>query len=265
MNDIVIAKLFLKIIRIKGKISYNNAKIIIQELIMQYADNQNINPYYSILYPLSICGLIEYSDNYWYISPSIIIKYTNGNKFINNTYFNQEPIIDDFKNDKDINIKEIPIKKYEKFLYSFPSIYNVKIFTDNKLAYTPDVIYNDVSDEKIESIILCNDYDVIRMSKEKFSKRYVVYMNEVYSLYDRKKNPDSILYARINKINNKIFKENNIIKIYKKCMPITLGRILFVLSNNKFENVFNEYYIFKLEEKHIKHLKKILGVKNGYK
>lgn len=48
-------------------------------------------------------------------------------------------------------------------------------------------------------------------------------------------------------------------------MPITLGRILFVLSNNRFEDVFNEYYIFKLEEKHIKHLKKILGVKNGYK
>ncbi len=265
MNDIVIAKLFLKIIRIKGKISYNNAKIIIQELIMQYADNQNINPYYGILYPLSICGLIEYSDNYWYISPSIIIKYTNGNKFINNTYFNQEPIIDDFKSDKDDNIKEISIKKYEKFLYSFPNIYNVKIFTDNKPAYTPDVIYNDVSDEKIESIMLCNDYDVIRASKEKFSKRYVVYMNKVYNLYDRKDNPDSILYAQINKINNKIFKENNIIKIDKTCMPITLGRILFILSNNRFEDVFNKYYIFKLEEKHIKHLKKILGVKNGYK
>ena len=38
MNNIDIAKLFLKIIRIKGKISYNNAKIIIQELILQYAD-----------------------------------------------------------------------------------------------------------------------------------------------------------------------------------------------------------------------------------
>lgn len=265
MNDIVIAKLFLKIIRIKGKISYNNANIIIKELVLQYADNKKINSYYDILYPLSICGLIEYSDNYWYISPSIIIKYTNGNKFINNTYIDQEPIIDNFKNDNGDNIKEISIKKYEKFLYNFPSIYNVKIFTDNKLAYTPDVIYNDVSDEKIESIILCNDYDVIRMSKEKFSKRYVVYMNEVYSLYDRKINPDSILYARINKINNKIFKENNIIKIHKKCMPITLGRILFILSNNRFEDVFDKYYIFKLEEKHIKHLKKILGVKNGYK
>lgn len=265
MNNIDIAKLFLKIIRIKGKISYNNAKIIIQELILQYADNQNINPYYDILYPLSICGLIEYSDNYWYISPSIIIKYTNGNKFINNTYFNQEPIIDNFKNDKDDNIKEISIKKYEKFLYNFPNIYNVKIYTDDKPVYTPDVIYNDVSDEKIESIMLCNNYDIIRDKKEKFGTRYVVYNYKPYQLYDREKNPDSILYARINRIKNTIIKENNIIKIYKTCMPITLGRILFILSNNKFEDVFNEYYIFKLEEKHIKHLKKILGVKNGYK
>lgn len=260
MNDIVIAKLFLKIIRIKGKISYNNAKIIIQELIMQYADNQNINPYYDILYPLSICGLIEYSDNYWYISPSIIIKYTNGNKFINNTYTSQEPVIENVKKDEYCNIKEISIKKYENLLYNFPNIYNIKIFTKDKLEDTPNVIYNDVSDKEIESILLCNDYDIIRESKEKFSRRYVVYMNEIYKLYDRKDNPDSILYARINKINNKIFKENNIIKIHKTCMPITLGRILFVLSNNKFEDVFNDYYIFNLEEKYIRHIQKILGV-----
>ncbi len=265
MNNIDIAKLFLKIIRIKGKISYSNANITIQELVLQYADNKNVNPYYDILYPLSICGLIEYSDKYWYTAPSVIITYKNGNKFINNTYLDQEPIIDDFKNDKGNNIKEISIKKYEKFLYSFPNIYNIKTFTDYKPAYTPDVIYDDVSDEKRESIILCNDYDIIRESKEKFSKRYVVYMNEVYRLYDRKDNTDSILYARINKINNKIFKENNIIEIYKTCMPITLGRILFILSNNKFEDTFNEYYIFKLEEKYIRHIKKILGIKNGCK
>ena len=53
MNDIVIAKLFLKIIRIKGKISYNNANIIIKELVLQYADNKKINSYYDILYPPS--------------------------------------------------------------------------------------------------------------------------------------------------------------------------------------------------------------------
>lgn len=265
MNDIVIAKLFLKIIRIKGKISYNNANIIIKELVLQYADNKKINSYYDILYPLSICGLIEYSDNYWYISPSIIIKYTNGNKFINNTYFNQEPIIDDFKSDKGDNIKEISIKKYEKFLYTFPNINNIKIFANPKSSPIPDNMYDDASDKDIKSIMLCNNYYIIRDKKEKFGTRYVVYNYKPYKLYDRKENPDSILYARINKINNKIFKENNIIKIHKKCMPITLGRILFILSNNRFEDVFNEYYIFKLEEKHIKHLKKILGVKNGYK
>lgn len=260
MNDIVIAKLFLKIIRIKGKISYNNAKIIIQELIMQYADNQNINPYYDILYPLSICGLIEYSDNYWYISPSIIIKYTNGNKFINNTYTSQEPVIENVKKDEYCNIKEISIKKYENLLYNFPNIYNIKIFTKDKLEDTPNVIYNDVSDKEIESIMLCKNYDIIRDKKEKYATRYVVYNYELYKLYDRKENPDSILYAKINKINNKIFKENNIIKIHKTCMPITLGRILFVLSNNKFEDVFNDYYIFNLEEKYIRHIQKILGV-----
>ena len=42
MNNIDIAKLFLKIIRIKGKISYSNANITIQELVLQYADNKNV-------------------------------------------------------------------------------------------------------------------------------------------------------------------------------------------------------------------------------
>lgn len=265
MNNIDISKLFLKIIRIKGKISYSNAYLTIKELILQYADNKNINPYYDILYPLSICGLIEYSDKYWYLSPSVIIKYKNENKVINNTYLDQEPIINNFKNDKFSNIKEISIKKYEKFLYSFPCIYNIEIFTDYKLSYTPDIMYNDTSDENIESLMLLKDYDIIRDRKEKFGKRYVVYKYELYKLYDRIDNPDSILFARLNKIKDKIFNENNIIKIYKKCMPIILGRILFVLSNNKYEDIFNEYYIFKLEEKYLKHIKKILGVKSGYK
>lgn len=260
MNNIDIAKLFLKIIRIKGKISYNNANIIIKELVLQYADNKKINSYYDILYPLSICGLIEYSDKYWYTAPSTIITYKNGNKFINNTYTSQEPVIENVKKDEYCNIKEISIKKYENLLYNFPNIYNIKIFTDYKIEYTLDVIYNDESDKEIESIMLCKNYDIIRDKKEKFSIRYVVYNYELYKLYDRKDNPDSILFVRINRIKDTIVKENNIIKIYKTCMPITLGRILFVLSNTRFEDVFSEYYIFNLEEKYIRQFKKILGV-----
>lgn len=256
MNNIDIAKYFLKIIRIKGKISYNNAGIIIQKLILQYADNKKINPYYDILYPLSICGLVEYSNKYWYISKSIIIKYDKGNKFINNTYSDKEPIVDNFKEENN-NIKEISIKKYENLLYNFPKICDVKVFAELK---EPKHIYDDVSGEYIESIMLRKDYDVIRDRKEIFAKRYVVYDKEAYKLDDRQDNPDAILYTKINRIKEKIFNKNNIIRIHKTSMPIILGRILFVLSNSKFEDMFNEYYTFNLEEKYIRQIKKILGV-----
>ena len=260
MNNIDIAKLFLKIIRIKGKISYNDSNIKIKELALQYADNKKINSYYDILYPLSICGLIEYSDTYWYVAPSTIITYKNGNKFINNTYTSQEPVIENVKKDEYCNIKEISIKKYENLLYNFPNINNIKIFAKPNSSPIPDNIYDDVSDKEIESIMLCKNYDIIRDKKEKYATRYVVYDYKPYKLYDRKNNPDSILFARINRIKDTIIKGNNIIKVYKKCMPITLGRILFVLSNNKFEDVFKDYYIFNLEEKYIRHIQKIMGV-----
>lgn len=259
MNNIDIAKYFLKIIRIKGKISYNNAGIIIQNLILQYADNKKINPYYDILYPLSICGLVEYSNKYWYISKSIIIKYDKGNKFINNTYIDKEPIVDNFKEENN-NIKEISIKKYENLLYNFPKIHDIKVFINSKSSYIPEKKYDDISGEYVESIMLCKDYDVIRDRKEIFAKRYVVYDYEVYNLDDRQDNPDAILYAKINRIKEKIFNKNNIIRIHKTSMPIILGRILFVLSNSKFEDMFNEYYTFNLEEKYIRQIKKILGV-----
>ena len=259
MNNIDISKLFLKIIRIKGKVSYNNAELIIKKLLLQYANNTNINVYYDILYPLSISGLIEFSNNYWYISPSIIIKYNNKYKFINNYYLYRNPI-QDIKEDIILdNISIIPIKKYEILLYKFPNINDVAKYSE-PIIRCPEIMYNDKNDERIENISLLNDYDIIRNRKEKYGERYVKYNNKLYKLYERNKNPDSILYARLNQTKHNVFNQVDEVKIYKANMPIILGRLLFILSDSSFKDVFNNDYKFRLNKKYINQLKKILGL-----
>lgn len=259
MTKVEIAKLFLKILRIKGKVSYNNAGLIVKELILQF-DTENTKEYYDIIYPLSICGLIEFSNNYWYVCSSIAIKYNDKYKFINNTYIEQEPIqnIQEISNLNNIDI--IPIKHYKLLLYKFPCMYNIEKYAE--LVYRcPDIMYHDKKNIRIENGSLLNDYELIRDRKEVYGQRYVKYNGNLYKLANRDNNPDAILYAKLNEHKNKIIKENNEVIIYKSTMPITLGRLLFVLSDMKFEDAFKDNYSFELEKQYINQIKRIMGIK----
>lgn len=259
MTKVEIAKLFLKILRIKGKVSYNNAGLIVKELILQF-DTENTKEYYDIIYPLSICGLIEFSNNYWYVCSSIAIKYNDKYKFINNTYIEQEPIQDIKEINNLNNIEIIPIKQYESLLYQFPYMYNVGKYA-SLVKRSPEIMYHDKKNTIIENSSLLNEYEIIRDSKEVYGQRYVKYNSELYKLENRENNPDSILYAKLNEYKNKIIKENNEVIIYKPTMPITLGRLLFVLSDMQFEDAFQDNYKFILKKQYINQIKRIMGIK----
>lgn len=259
MTKVEIAKLFLKILRIKGKVSYNNAGLIVKELILQF-DNKNIKEYYDIIYPLSISGMIEFSNNNWYVSPSIIIKYDDKYKFINNTYIEQEPIQDIQEIDNLNNIEIIPLKQYEALLYQFPCMYNIEKYA-SLVKRSPEIMYHDKKNTIIENSSLLNEYEIIIDSKEVYGQRYVKYNGELYKLENRENNPDAILYAKLNEHKNKIIKENNEVIIYKPTMPIIFGRLLFVLSDMKFEDAFKDNYKFKLKKQYMNQIKRIMGIK----
>lgn len=268
MNNNEIAHLFFKILQIKGRISFFNAIRIVKNILEQ-SNNTKCNAIYNIIYPLSIAGLIEYSKGYWHIAPSLIIYDKTSFRFIDSHSIYNKPVIfyDDIKkiNKYENNIPCIKKQEYKKLLNCFPVMTNPNLFTMGCIKNIQEVYYIK-QNRKISAYNIKNNYEIVRQGEEVYTDRYIWYKDELYKIFPIESNPDSIIWARMFRDISKIFINNNTI-IFKRhnILPIILGRLIFAVSNNDYDSLFETEYSFYIPDNEvINNIKRIIGIEYGY-